>query len=88
MAGFIAQPADSPQLTVFESNSAAGAPTAQTFATILSLLVKQILDLRETLEFYERYFCDLAYTDSTAENSKWHIGRMESDTHEALDRFA
>ena len=48
-------------------HSEAGWPPPQTFLTILSILLKQIVDLRETLEFYELLLCDAGYTEGPFE---------------------
>jgi hypothetical protein len=40
-----------------------GWPPPQTFLTILGILLKEIVDLRETLEFYELHLCDATYAD-------------------------
>jgi len=66
----------------------AGSPPAQTFATVVSVLVKQILDLRETLEFYERYFYDVAQTESPSGVSKYDAGCAESHTYGSPGAFA
>jgi len=51
----------------FEDSFGAGPPSPQIFVTILGTLLKQIVDLRETLEFYDLLLCDAGYTEGPFE---------------------
>ena len=74
---------------IFEDSFGAGPPSPQTFVTILGILLKQIVDLRETLEFYELHLCDATYADGPFEPvGDCGAGCTVADTPEPTGTFA